>query len=56
MSFELKNAPVGFSRVVVGVIKEFIHKLFEVYLDNWTLFSLLKDHIEVVRLMLDRCR
>jgi hypothetical protein len=48
--------PVVFSRVVVATFKEFIHKFLEVYLDDWTMFSLLKDHIEVLRLMLDRCR
>ena len=56
MPFGLKNALVVFSRVVVAAFKEFIHKFPEVYLDDWTMFSLLKDHIEVLRLMLDRCR
>jgi hypothetical protein len=27
-----------------------------VYLDDWTIFSLLKDHVELLRLMLDKCR
>jgi hypothetical protein len=56
MSFGLKNAPVIFSRVVVTNFKEFIHKFLEVYLDDWTIFSLLKNHIEVLSFMLDRCR
>jgi hypothetical protein len=56
MPFGLKNAPAIFSRVVVATFKEFIHKFLEVYLDDWTVFSLLKYHIEVLRLMLDRCR
>ena len=34
MSFGLKNAPVIFSRVVVVVFKEFIHKFLEVYFDD----------------------
>jgi hypothetical protein len=54
--FGLKNAPAIFSRVVVVAFKEFIHKFLEVYLDDWTMFSLLKDHVEVLRLMLDKCR
>jgi hypothetical protein len=45
-----------FSRVVVATFKEFIHKFLEVYLDDWTVFNLLKDHIEVLELMLDRSR
>jgi hypothetical protein len=56
MSFGLRNAPDVFSRVVVGAFKEFIHKFLEAYLYDWILFSLLKDHIETMWLMLDRCR
>jgi hypothetical protein len=56
MSFGLKNAPTIFSRVVVAAFKEFIHKFLEVYLDDWTIFSLLKDHVELLHLMLDKCR
>jgi hypothetical protein len=54
--FGLKNAPTIFSRVVIVAFKYFIHKFLEVYLDDWTIFILLKDHVEVLRLMLDRCR
>jgi hypothetical protein len=56
MPFGLKNAPAIFSRVVVATFKDFIHKLLEVYLDDWTIFSLLKDNVKVLKLMLDRCR
>jgi hypothetical protein len=54
--FGLKNAQTIFSRVVVVAFKDFIHKFLEVYLDDWTIFSLLKDHVEILRLMLERCR
>jgi hypothetical protein len=40
----------------VATFKEFIHKFLVVYLDDWTMFILLQDHIEVLQLMLDRCR
>jgi hypothetical protein len=56
MPFELKNAPVIFSRVVIASFKEFIHQFLEVYLDDWNIYSLLKDHVEVLKLMLERCR
>ena len=56
MPFGLKNAPAIFSRVVVEVFKEFIHKLLVVYFDDWTVFGLLKKHIELLRLMLAKCR
>jgi hypothetical protein len=56
MLFGLNNAPTIFSRVVIATFKEFIHQFIEVYLDDWTIYSLLKDHVEVLRLMLERCR
>jgi hypothetical protein len=54
--FGLKNAPSHFFKSSSTTFKDFIHKFLEVYLDDWTMFSLLKDHVEVLRLMLDRCR
>jgi hypothetical protein len=56
MPFGLNNAPTIFSRVVIAAFKEFIHQFLEVYLDDWTVYSLLKDHVEFLRLMLERCR
>lgn len=56
MPFGLKNAPTVFSRIMVVAFREFIHKFLEVYLDDWTVFSLLKKHIQKLRLMLDKCR
>ena len=55
MSFGLKNAPTIFSRIVVAAFKEYIHKFLEVYLDNWTVFGLVKHYITSLRLMLDTC-
>jgi hypothetical protein len=48
MSFGLKNAPAIFSRVVIATFKEFIHQFLEVYLDDWTVYSLLKNHVELL--------
>jgi hypothetical protein len=56
MPFGLKNAPKIFSRVIVATFKDFINKFLEVYLDDWKVFSLLKDHVEILRLILERCR
>jgi hypothetical protein len=56
MPFGLKNAPAIFSRVVIAYFKEFIHQFLEVYLDDYIVYSILKDHVEVLRLMLERCR
>jgi len=56
MSFGLKNAPSIFSRVVVEAFKEFLYKFLEAYFDDWIVFSLLKNHIECLRLMFDKCK
>jgi len=53
MPFGLKNALAIFSRIVVAAFKEFIHKFSEFYLDDWTLFGLVKKHVVSLRLMLD---
>jgi hypothetical protein len=42
--------------VVVAIFKEFIHNFFEVYLEDWIMFILLKDCVEVLILILDRYR
>ena len=54
--FGLKNAPAIFSRIVVAAFKDFIHKLFEVYFDDWMVYSLVKNQIKRLRMMLDQCR
>ena len=46
MPFGLKNAPAVFSRIVVKVFQEFIHKFLEAYFDDWIVYGLLKDHIK----------
>ena len=51
--FGHKNAPAIFSRIVVTTFKEFIHTFLEVYFDDWTVFVLIKDQIEILRMMLE---
>jgi hypothetical protein len=52
MPYGLKNAPTIFSRVVIALFKEFIHKFLEVYFDDWTVFRLMDKHVVALRLML----
>ena len=56
MPFGLKNAPAIFSRIVISTFKYFIHKFLEVYFDDLTVFGLVRDHIESLRMMLSRYR
>ena len=55
MPFGLKNAPAIFPRIVVYAFKDFIHKFLEVYFDDCTVFGLVRDHIESLRMMLEHC-
>ena len=56
MPFGLKNAPAVFSWIVIAAFREYIHKFLEVYMDGWTIYSLLKNHASLLRVMFDRCR
>ena len=53
--FGLKNTPTIFSRIIVSTFNDFIHKFLEVYFDDWTVFGLVRDHTESLRMMLGRC-
>jgi len=54
--FGIKNAPIVFSCIVIFSFHKFIHKFLEVYMDDWTMYNLLKEHIGLLRLILYRCR
>jgi hypothetical protein len=56
MPFRLKNSPIVFSRILIAAFHDFIHKFLKVYLDDWNVYNLLKEHIGLLQLMLDRCR
>ena len=45
MSFGLENALAIFSRIVLVTFKYFIQKFSVVYMDDWTDYGLVKDHI-----------
>jgi hypothetical protein len=45
-----------FSRIVTATFCDFIHNFLKVYLDDWTMYILLKENIGLLRLMLDRCK
>ena len=34
LTFKLKNEPIVFSKIVVAIFKEFMHKFMKVYLDD----------------------
>jgi hypothetical protein len=56
MPFGLKNTAAIFSRIVIATFQEFIHKIIEVYMDDWTVYNLLQEHVALLCLMFDICR
>ena len=44
--FGMNNAPMIFSRVVFAAFKDFIQKFLQVYMDDWTIYGLIRDHLE----------
>jgi len=56
MPFRLKNAPTVFSRIVIAAFRDYIHKFLEVYMDDWTMYSLLNKHTNLLRVIFERCR
>ena len=52
MSFDLSNSHVIFFGIVVVAFKEFIHKFLKVYFYEWKVNGLIKNHIEILILML----
>ena len=46
MPFGLNNAPVVFTHVVVAIFKDFIQKFLHVYMDDWTIYGLIRDHLD----------
>jgi hypothetical protein len=54
MPFGLNNSPVVFSWIIIESFLEFIHKFMEVYMDDWTIYILLRDHVGLLQLMFDR--
>jgi hypothetical protein len=54
MPSRLKNAPAVFSRIVIASFQKFIHKFVEVYMDDCTVYILLKYHVSLFQLMFYR--
>ena len=38
------------------MFKDFIQKFLQVYMDDWTVYGLVRDHLDNLRLILERCR
>ena len=41
---------------MVAAFKDFLHKFLEVYFDDWTIYGLIKHHIESLPMLLEGCK
>lgn len=56
MSFGLKNSPIILSHIVIVAFHEYINKFLEFYMDDWTVYTLLKNYPSLLHIMFDRCK
>ena len=52
----LCNAPGTFQRLMMDIFQDFLRHFLEVFIDNFAVFSLQKDHLEYLRKTFQRCR
>ena len=55
-AFGLKNVPAVFSWVIVVMFKDFIQKFLQVYMDDWTIYGIIRDHLDNFWLTLEWCQ
>jgi len=56
MLFGLKIAPVVYLRILIIAFHDIIHKFLEVYIDDWMVYSFLKNHSSFLKVMFDHYR
>ena len=56
MPFGLKNSPIVFYTIVIKSFQEYLYKTMAFYFNDWTIYSLLKEHVKWIKLMLEICR
>ena len=56
MMFGLKTAPTTFQRIIMEIFREFIPAFMQVFLDDFTVYSREGDHLQYLRLCLEKCR
>lgn len=51
--FQLNNEPMVFLRTMIQAFKYFIYELLEVYLDDWMIYGIMKNHAQALQLMFE---
>ena len=56
MMFGLKTTPATFQRIISEIFDDFIPTFMQVFLDDFTVYGQHTEHLQHLRLCLDRCR
>ena len=56
MMFGLKTAPATFQRIIMEIFAEYIPGFMQVFLDDFAVFGGVKEHLQHIRLCLQKCR
>ena len=56
MMFGLKTMPTTFQRIIMEIFGEFIPAFMQVFLDDFVVYSREGDHLQYLRLCLEKCR
>ena len=52
----LKTAPTIFQRIIMEIFREYIPTFIQVFLDDFDVYSLREDHLDHLRMCLEKCR
>ena len=56
MMFGLKTVPTTFQRIIMEIFGEFIPAFMHVFLDDFAVYSQEGDHLQYLRLCLEKCK
>ena len=56
MMFGLKTAPTTFQRAITEIFGEYILVFMQVFLDDFSVYGTIADHLQHLQLCLERCR
>ena len=56
MMFALKTAPATFQWIIMEIFGEYIPGFMQVFLDDFTVYNRKTEHLDHLRLCLEKCR
>jgi hypothetical protein len=56
MPFGVQNKPPTFQRVVSGTFKEYLGQFMKIFLDDFTVYSDMENHLMKLKLCFKKCR